>query len=524
MAEVFTPYSTIGGLTNAKPSWISDPLDQLRIMSYQVYEELYWNVPGAIKLVPRGSNEQEVYIPSAMTIVDTQHRWTAPDFKLVITASSDLSGLASTKEVVTPAVQAARLAFKDLFKREKFRAKYNGNKRYGLIWGDWIWHITADPLKPPGTRISITALDPGMYFPINDPDNVDKVIGCHLVEQITTPDGPRIRRLTYRRAAATPASPPTITVEDGIFKVDKWGGPMDRPEKVLKPPTLLPGLSSIPVYHVKNGEEPGNPFGSSSIRGLERLILAINQSISDEDLTMAMDGLGVWVTDAPPPMDPLTRKRLPWRMGPGSVLETPGAEKFERISGVSNLAPYGDHIKRMVRALREGAATPDIAVGSVDVQVPSSGVALALQLGPILARAAELTDIILGTHDHMFYDILNQWMPAYEQTTFDGVEIECMTGDPVPVNREERFAELTTMLTSHVIDTAFYRQEATKLGYEFPEDMESRVLSEVKTLTDATDILGTRIAASASAPNDPSQPGVVSNVNQTNSSAAPQNN
>ncbi len=65
-----------------------------------------------------------------------------------------------------------------------------------------LWHIYADPEKPEGSRISIFELDPGSYFPIYNPENVDEIIGCHIVEHTKSEDGKTdlIRRLTYSEA------------------------------------------------------------------------------------------------------------------------------------------------------------------------------------------------------------------------------------------------------------------------------------------------------------------------------------
>jgi hypothetical protein len=46
------------------------------------------------------------------------------------------------------------------------------------------------------------------------------------------------------------------------------------------------------------------------------------------------------------------------------------------------------------------------------------------------------------------------------------------------VDRTARLAELNDMLDRKVIDTAYYRQEASKLGYVFPDDMDTRVAAE----------------------------------------------
>jgi hypothetical protein len=463
MAGEFTPYSTGAEFFGAKPTWIPDDLDIMRIQAYQTYEEMYWNVPDIFKVALRGTNNLPIYIPAARTIIDTTNRYLAPDFR-VLTAD------ATTGQSTTDAI-AAGLAIRKFMRREKFNSKFNGYKRYGLIHGDAVWHLTADETKPVGTRLRLTAIDPGMYFPIVDEEDVDRILGCHLVEQITTNDGAKIRRLTYRKV---PQSDGTnqITVEDGIFAIDKWGGPEDTPETIIQPATPLPPtITSLPVYHTKNFEEAGNPFGSSEIRGLERLISGMNQAVSDESLALALMGIGMYATDASQPIDPKTKANVPWRLGPGRVVHHDGT-KWERIQGVGNLAEsYGTHYYRLWEAIKQASSTPDIAIGSVEVSVAESGIALALQLGPMLAKASEKNDLILDTHNQMFWDIVQMWMPAYEETTFNNVDVECIVGSAVPVDREKRFAELNDMLDRGVIDTAYYRSEAKKLGYIFPDNI-----------------------------------------------------
>ena len=258
----FTPYSTGVEFFGTKPTWIPDELDIQRILSYQTYEQIYWNVPDIFKVALRGTNNLPVYIPSARTIIDTTNRYVAAQLQVVCTGTD---------------AEAAQMALNDLMKRERYRSKFMGKKRYGLIQGDSLWHVTADPTKPVGSRIRLTALDPGMYFPITDDEDVDRVIGCHLVEQIVTADGPRIRRLTYRKGEQRADGTTPITVEEGIFLLDKWSGPDDNPETVLQQETVLPDqITALPVYHTKNSEQPGDPFGSSEIRGLERIMSAIN--------------------------------------------------------------------------------------------------------------------------------------------------------------------------------------------------------------------------------------------------------
>lgn len=463
---VFTPYSTVGDFaTGAKPSWIPDDLDIERIMSYQTYEQMYWNVPDTFKISLRGTNDLPIYIPASRTIIDTTARYYGTDFRVAITGKTTAD---------SPDAVAGRMAVEALFRRERFRSKFDGYKLYGLIHGDAVWHITADESKPVGSRIRMTALDPGMYFPIPDEDDVDRTVGCHLVEQITTDDGPRIRRLTYRKTENG-----RITVEDGIFAVDKWAGPLDKPEKIVQPVTELPPIiTSIPVYHTKNTEEPGNPFGSSEVRGLERIMGAMNQAVSDESLALALMGIGMYATDASQPIDPVSKKLVPWQLGPGRVVHHDGTS-FNKIQGVSGLADsYGEHYRRLWEALYRASSTPEVAVGGADVSVATSGIALALQLGPMLAKASSKNNLLLDSHNQMFYDLMFMWMVAYEQTTFSDIDVSCVVGDAVPIDRERRFAELNDMYDRGLIDGEYYRSECRKMGYVFPDGIGKRAEKE----------------------------------------------
>ena len=494
MAVEFTPYATGESLFGTKPSWVADPLDQKRLLSYMLYEMIYWNVPDVFRLSLRGTDDKPIYVPAGRTIIDTSNRYTAPGYSVAVT---DLTGRPDTTDV-----QAARMALSDLMKRERFKSKFRGAKRYCQIQGDWLWHITANPDKPVGTRLSLSVVDPSHYFPEHDPDNIDKVIAVFLAELIVEGNDQFVRRVCYRKIAATPTSVAQITVEEGLFPVDAWQGLDFQPEVVIRPVTLLPpDITAIPVYHTKNFEEPGNPFGSSEIRGMERIIAGLHQTMSDEDLTLAMNGLGMYVTDAPPPVDRDTKQPVPWRLGPGRVIQIPQANpphKFDRVSGVTSVTPYGDHYNRLWEAVKQATASPDVAVGTVDVAIAQSGIALALQLSPIVAKSGEKNDLIAEAHDQMFHDIVNMWYPAYEETTFNEVKVESVFADAVPVDRETRFKELNDMLAGGVIDDVYYREEAGKLGYEFPEDMAARSAAW-RTSQQGGDVFGGRVTEEANA-------------------------
>lgn len=460
----FTPYTTAAHLFGSKPQWVPMVLDQERLSSYLLYEQIYWNVPDVFKVSLRGTNTLPIYVPSGRTIVDTTSRFTGTGF--TVSTMDRVSGQETADST------AARLAIRDLMKRERFRSKYNANRRYGIMRGDAVWHITANPTKPLGSRLTLTTLDPGMYFPITDDNDVDRIVGCHLVEYIETDDGPRIRRLTYMKTDAG------IEVSEGLFEVDVWGKPDATARTILRPPTLLPDtITALPVYHIKNMEESGNPFGSSELRGLERIMSAVNQTMSDEDLALALEGVGMYATDGSHPTNE-KGERVPWQLGPGRVVHTDGTF-WQRVQGVSGLGDsYGAHYDRLWEALKQAAATPDVAIGRVDVTVAESGIALALQLGPMLAKASEKDDILIDVYNQMFFDLVNGWIPAYEETAFDNVGVECGVGDPVPVNRKDKFAELNDMLDRGVIDTAYYRTQCEKLGYVFPDGIANSAAQE----------------------------------------------
>jgi hypothetical protein len=467
MTTPFTPYSTGATLFGQKPSWIGDPLDQARVQSYELYDKIYWNLDDTFVLAVRGTNDRPLYVPSARTIVDTSNRFTGAGY-----AVSVIDALGRGE---TPSVIAARMALDDLMARERFLSKFAGAKRYCQIQGDWVWHITANPNKTLGSRLSMNVVDPGYYFPVFDPDNLNRIIAVFLAEPFQQGDTLLVRRVCYRKVESETGGPTQITVEEGLFPPDAWQDLDAQPSQVTRAVEALPEtITAIPVYHIKNTEESRNPFGSSELRGFEGLIRGLTQVMSDEDLTLAMQGLGMYTTDAPQPVNPETKRPVAWQLGPGQVVHTPDGKAFKRVDGVGSVTPYGDHYDRIFEALKMASASPDVAVGTVDVQIAQSGIALSLQLLPIRAKAAEKNTLIAEAHDQMWYDIINGWYPAYEETEFTEVDVQSVFGDAVPVDRQSRFAELNDMIDRFVIDDAYYRAEVAKLGYEFPTDMNAR--------------------------------------------------
>lgn len=460
-----TQYDTAKILMAGTPAWVSGD-DKYRLGAYNLYEQIYWSKPEAFKLVQRGTESTPIYIPAAKQIVETLHRYLASNMTIIPDPAlgSDLER-GNALSIINV-----------LFRREKFYSKFVSNKRFGIIRGDWMWHLFADDTKTQGSRMSIFALDPGSYFPVFNPENLDEIIGCHLVEETVEAEKPAVFRLTYRKTTGK-SGPSPISTESAVFEAMAWGQPgTDMEEKlmrVVKPVTNLPNpIDQLPVYHIPHFLEPGTLWGSSEMRGVERLLAAINQGISDEELTLALDGLGLYSTTAGQPID-AQGDPIGWDLGPSRVVEIPEGANFQRVSGVTSVSPYQEHLKYLHEQVDSSSSQPAIAKGIVDVSVAESGIALAIQLGPMLAHAEEKEQIVTDIMTNMLYDLRN-WFTAYEGINLGDVVWIPTYGDKIPINHKQKFAEIIAMLTTPVplVSTQWARMELTKLGYTFPDDTE----------------------------------------------------
>jgi hypothetical protein len=507
MSNIIDSYSTVAPLIPAAslPTWISNDFEKRRIASYEMFEQIYWDYPNTFKLLARGEEDNPIYVPSGRKIIETMHRYLAPKMRMIC---DPLYGTPDERN-------QAMITMTELLRRERFYSQFSMNKRYGLIKGDWTWHIFADPLKPDGSRITIEAIDPSRYFPIYNPDNVSEITGCHLVDQYVDDEGkPWIRRLTYRKVVS-PNGTQTITSEDAIFKIDDWGGPgMDQeanPDHIVTAVTTLdPRITQLPVYNIPNVQVMGQVYGVSELAGLERMIAAINQGISDEELSLAMDGIGVYTTDAGTPLDPITGQATTWNLGPGRVIELPDGKTFERVSGVSSVSPYQDHLKYLHEQLDQAAQQPAIAQGRVDVAVAESGIALFIELSPMLSRAEEKELVITDVLSNMFFDLRN-WILVYEPTLSSGIEntrFIPIYGDHVPENRANRFKEILALFTAKLVSAEWCYGELAKIGYTIDDAtlMLGQIVKEQTAIGQvAQDATGTRVDAELNslAPPDP---------------------
>lgn len=489
-----TPYATVKPLLGPLDSWLGAE-DAERLAAYTTYEAIYRNVPQSFKLVQRGDEQNPLYLPSAKIIIEATNRYLAKRWTYALDP-----GLGSDTER-----QVLDLVFQRLFRREMVWAKFATQKRYGLIRGDQVWHVVADLDRSPGRRISIYEVDPASYFPITDPWNADKRLGVHLVDPVVLDDGKTvIKRQTYRKTDTG-----RISYELSWWEVGAWDDRVDDPKlkRAQKIPEgednrpieyeLDPRITAIPVYHIKNNRTPGELFGSSEVAGFETIIAGINQSISDEELSLALEGLGLYFTTSGPPVDD-DGNEINWRLGPGYVVEGDESSDFKRVTGVSSVTPFLDHINKIESSIREASAVPDIAIGNVDVQTAESGIALAFKMGPIIAKNEEKEGEILAVTDHMLYDLTTMWIPVFEGLTTPA-RVVSLVDDPLPVNRKATLDEIIAMLTSEppLISAEYARTLlGEKLGYDFPDEMANSVVTEAAALAEArnVDVFASRVA------------------------------
>lgn len=449
--------------------------DKDRILAYDAYENIYKNNPDTFALTRRGEDDRPMYIPSAKKIIEATNRFLAVGWDYVV-----------GKKKGSPAEQESTNDFlHNLFKRERMYSKFGFQRRFGLVRGDAVWHIIADDTKPEGQRITIQEVKPHHYFPIKDDDNnPDRITGvhlCNIVPDFRDKKKKLARRQTYRKLFNDLGVVIGVESSLGLYEVGKWDDRYLEPNELVKiktvrEPFTLPGIMTLPVYHIPNGYNGSGQFGSSQLEGIESVIAGVNQSLSDEQLTLVMQGLGVYATNAGPALD-ASGNEGPYEIGPAVVLELPAEGKLERISGVTTVAPMIDHMKFALEEAQLGAGIPDIAAGRVDVSIAESGISLKLQMAPILAQNKEREDDMLNVYDQMIYDLNHYWLPSFESFN-DAAECEVSfaVDDPLPINREAEIAELVQLVTPvypgmpPLITVQMAIDRLTELGYEYPEN------------------------------------------------------
>jgi hypothetical protein len=495
MATVVTPYSYLlpfitGATASDTPqayTWISSLLEQQRLASYDFYDSLYKNFPNTFRLTLRGDEENPIYVPEAKRIIDTMARYVARDMGFAVTAPDETARV----EMVT--------AFGNLFARERFFSVFHAAKKCGLRRGDWVFFIFGDGAKAEGSRISIKSIHPRNYFPRMNED--DTRTGVDLVDLVIIDKKTYVRRQRYLRyddvlhpeynpEAPDPAKP--VAYEEVVLEQANW----DDPEKVktfqsVTPMELMPeGITQLPVYHIRNDNEE-DTYGTSEIQGLERLMLAINQGITDEDVAIALSGLGMYTTNTHP-VDPETGESTNWVIGPKRVVELPPNGEFNRVKGIDSVEPSQDHIAYLQSTAESTKGISDVALGTVDVSVAQSGIALKLRMGPLLDVASERDSVIRDVIGQMFYD-LRFWYKVYEGKDYTGPEyaLEPSFGEKLPRDLEAEWKNLYAMFLDNAITLEFLLQKGTEFfGWEYPDGM-------VKELQDAQAAAQEQAAAAA---------------------------
>lgn len=478
---------------------IVDEDDQLRWQSYQFFDDVYHNRPDTFKATIRGEDDEQIplYLPSGGALIDAVSRFLAVefDFRLTTAPLPDQEDSEDLGEPEEAKAQLCQSAFERLFKREKIKTKFDNTKRYGLARGDAMYHITADDTKAAGRRISIHELHPGQYFPIKGGPTNNDVVGCHIVSVTQHPTDPKesaALRQTYRYELDNEGNKTgSVLTSLGYYAIGKWDdrSPDNEIEKIseLIPEEPLDGrIDVIPVYHIKNSTIPGDEFGRSELSGFETLLNGINQSITDEDMTLVMQGLGMYWTDAPPPMD-ANGNETSWEVGPGQVIEVGNGQSFGRLTGVSSVAPFLEHIDAIERRMQQRLGLSDVAVGDIDVATVESGIALKMKLAPILARNSLKEEELAAVHDQMLYDLAMKWFPVYEGLDFGNVVPEVTFGDALPTDRKAVIEEVLTLLgsTPPLITLSMAQQRLAELGgYEFTESTPDEVFQQMALISD----------------------------------------
>jgi hypothetical protein len=454
--KLFTPWSSLDNMLGKLPAWWPEE-EQQRIAAYEKYDQMYWNDPTqyALRVL---ENEQPIYVPNARIVVDTTAQWLMKGFKL----SAD-GGEANQKRL------------DDFLKREKFYSKFNLNKSAGITRGDSAFHVRADPNKPEGSRVSVDTLHPGMVWRVTDPDDPDKIIRVHIVEQYTLPDDPtkiRIRKLTYEKDE-DPAST-LIYREEGIYELEpKWYGPEPKLVKqLLKREPLDARITQIPVYWFPNIEWESQLYGSSELRGLEFLEWAVSQGATDTQMTLGLEGLGVFATDGGRPVDDAGNE-TDWEVSPGKVMEVPSGSYFRRVEGVGTITPMMDQLKylesKMFSACRYdrcGDGSGRRAGGSERDRLWRSSSCPRSRRSNLETRHTPKSCSRCGT----------TWPLGSRSTRGLGCPTSRFTStrSSCLVTESRSLNELNNMIDRKIISRKYYRSEAAKLGYEIPEGMDER--------------------------------------------------
>jgi hypothetical protein len=516
VADVITPYFTAMPYINGKlQEWV-DTYDSQRLGSYDLYDDMYDSSPASGTMLLRGASDKPIHVPTAKRVVNTLARYVGRGW-----------GFAVDPTLGTDAQRAvAAEFFKKLFVRERVLTQFNAGKKELLRRGDWVWMLQADPDKRAGRRISIKQIDPRTYFPILDDDDLDRVTGARIIEQVPFGKedlGVKVQRwLKHTNPEHEDYGEPDPADEEGedafeimyeciIYDIKDWDDPEKRKVlQVVTPLDYLDEITTVPLYHVKLDSRAGNPFGRSILAGLESVMTAINQAVTDEDLALAMAGLGMFVTDAGRPVDEATGQTIGWVLGPEQVIQTGQGKTFKRIDGITSVEPQQTHIKYLENQSFGTFGVNDVALGVASS--PESGIALSIKMQPLFDTADEIELAINEVLDQMFHDIAD-WAELYEDIDLSAVRVFSKS-DPstrIPFDRAGRWTELMTGLEKGIFSLQFvHTQLQEEFGYEIPSTMmgeiqaaASKAAVDAAAALAAADPYGDRVSDELNSSDDP---------------------
>jgi hypothetical protein len=502
-----SPYDTATPLKAAVPAYVTDEDDILRVRAYVTYTNIWDNLPTAFDALLRAKDDPLArrYVPVVRDIIEATNRYLGQDMETVWTPVPG-----NTISDQDMADWTAR--FNAFWAREEVGIKFLSSKRWMLIKADTLIHITGDPSKEEGSRVRLVEVEPEQYFPIWDPADGERVLGCYLASVVQDDDGNDIiQRIEYQRvvndalAAEFDAPVGSIFYRLGFYETDGWDGrdpenqlkPVDPPEWAVMDASaanpfagfaLDPAITTIPVYHIRNRRRGGKAgrFGVSEIQGLETVFAGIIQNTTDEDLAVAMQGLGVYWTNSGKSRDN-DGNEIPWVIGPASVAELEPDGEFGRVDGIGSVQPIQDHIGYLTNVARGANGAPAVASGQVSTDVALSGVALRIHFMPTLAANAEREAEMASKWTHILFDLLNMWFPAYEGWNPLPLQPSVIFGDPLPPDRNAIIAEVMALLSPVQLVSKEWAVDylAEKLGYDFPADMLAKASAEQQATLDA---------------------------------------
>jgi hypothetical protein len=281
-----------------------------------------------------------------------------------------------------------------------------------------------------------------------------------------------------------------IAHEEIVLEAQNWEDPAkQKVYQTVLPMELMPTeITALPVYHIKIEEQPNNPYGRSVFSGMERIFLGINQSVSDEDMALAMAGLGFYATD-----QQLEDDDEDWVIGPKRVVEVSPGGMFERVKGVDSIESSQKHIEYLKSEVFQTLGINEVATGVITPGVADSGVALAIQLGPIVDESDEIDLSIKDVLNHMFYD-LKGWFAAYEAIHLpDEAVITATTGDKMPVNVKQQLQLWHQMLEDKLVSRQWVRDRMTEdLGITLPDTIQAQIDEELRSEAEMLDPYGAR--------------------------------